>query len=94
MGAARNLLKRRAKTGMKHYLQHGRGGDWVDHVNGMLDRVIRTGGVFQLWGHSWELDEKQQWDALDRVLERIAREAKASRVSLMTNGQLVETYRK
>ncbi len=30
-----------------------------------------SGGAFHLWGHSWELDQHELWDALDRFLGRL-----------------------
>jgi DNA-binding transcriptional MerR regulator len=32
----------------------------------------REGGVFHLWGHSWEVDARGDWHRLERVLEHIA----------------------
>jgi peptidoglycan/xylan/chitin deacetylase (PgdA/CDA1 family) len=33
--------------------------------------LARAHGVFHLWGHSWELQERGLWDLLDRVLARV-----------------------
>ena len=62
-------------------------GDFVI-VDQFIDRTIARGGVFQLWGHSWELEDHQQWEHLDRVLALLAEHAAAGRVQLMTNGEL------
>jgi peptidoglycan/xylan/chitin deacetylase (PgdA/CDA1 family) len=32
---------------------------------------LQSGGYFHLWGHSWELDEHDLWDELDRFLGRL-----------------------
>lgn len=48
------------------------GSDWVRTAEVMLDRVIRCGGVFHLWGHSWEIDQMDQWDNLERVFAILA----------------------
>ena len=34
----------------------------------LLNVVRRRGGVFHLWGHSWELEQTAQWQRLDAVL--------------------------
>jgi peptidoglycan/xylan/chitin deacetylase (PgdA/CDA1 family) len=34
----------------------------------LLERVAERGGLFHLWGHSWEIDELGLWDVLDRFL--------------------------
>lgn len=38
----------------------------------LFDRVLESGGVFHLWGHSWEVDRRNDWEALGRVLEYIS----------------------
>jgi peptidoglycan/xylan/chitin deacetylase (PgdA/CDA1 family) len=34
----------------------------------LLDHVLGRGGVFHLWGHSWELDDNGLWPVLERFL--------------------------
>ena len=53
----------------------------------MLDSILPNGGVFHLWGHSWEIERHGLWGAVERVLGVIRGRAEASYV---TNGQLVE----
>jgi len=36
-----------------------------------LDFVINNGGIWHLWGHSWEIQENDDWDKLERVLRHI-----------------------
>lgn len=47
-------------------------GDWTHVAFRLLERAVRRGGVFHLWGHSWEIEERQQWRALDDVLSLMA----------------------
>lgn len=81
-----------------------RGGAWRDRARALglcvthpslaarLERLLRLalerGGVFHLWGHSWELDEHGLWSELERFLRLanglVAREARC------TNGAVVE----
>ncbi len=51
----------------------------------LFDTVLETGGVFHLWGHSWELDGRRDWERLDRVLDYIAGR---SDVRYVANGEL------
>jgi peptidoglycan/xylan/chitin deacetylase (PgdA/CDA1 family) len=46
--------------------------------HGLLDRLYRAaelclcrGGCFHIWGHSWELNEYDLWDELDRFLAHL-----------------------
>lgn len=34
--------------------------------------VMQIGGIFHLWGHSWEVDKNNDWQRLERVLEYIS----------------------
>jgi peptidoglycan-N-acetylglucosamine deacetylase len=38
----------------------------------LFDQTLRSGGVFHLWGHSWEIDAHGDWDRLRRVFAYIA----------------------
>jgi peptidoglycan-N-acetylglucosamine deacetylase len=42
--------------------------NWDRLAMAMFDRVRERGGVFHLWGHSWEIDAHEDWLRLDRVL--------------------------
>ena len=46
---------------------------WDEWAIGLFEQVLAFGGVFHLWGHSWELQERHDWDRLERVLAHIAR---------------------
>jgi peptidoglycan/xylan/chitin deacetylase (PgdA/CDA1 family) len=46
--------------------------DLEARIDLLLVRAIAHGGVFHLWGHSWELQEQRAWELLDRVLGRVA----------------------
>lgn len=60
--------------------------DWAALAVELFDRVRAGGGVFHLWGHSWEIDRLGQWDRLIRVLDHIAGHPE---VSYTTNGGLL-----
>jgi len=34
---------------------------------GMLNRILKRGGIFHLWGHSWEIEERGLWPLLERL---------------------------
>ena len=46
--------------------------NWDRLAMHLFDRVLEVGGVFHLWGHSWEVAERGQWGELQRVCEYIA----------------------
>lgn len=46
---------------------------WDELAIHLFDSILRDGGVFHLWGHSWQLEARRDWGPLERVLEHIAR---------------------
>lgn len=55
-------------------------------LQAMLDAVLRSGGVFHLWGHSYELDEFDGWHLLERFLHYAAKRIPQS--DRVSNGAL------
>jgi len=45
---------------------------WVDLAKILFDSVQRNGGIWHLYGHSWEIDEFKLWDELAEVLDYVA----------------------
>jgi peptidoglycan/xylan/chitin deacetylase (PgdA/CDA1 family) len=76
--------------GMYDYFATHRGAnDWEMHFLHGLARVTSRGGVAHLYLHSWEIEERQEWDKLRRVLAAIAAEPTLERVS---NGDLFRLW--
>ncbi len=55
-----------------------------------LDFVVDNGGVWHLWGHSWEIDNHDDWGRLEGVLRRIS--ALPERVTRVNNSQLIRMW--
>jgi hypothetical protein len=92
-GFAKNFIKRRAFRNFWSYVIYARSTDWVTQARRLLGRAIDAGGVFHLWGHSWELEQKGQWNRLDEVLRLMSEAAAHQNVAVMTNGQLCQMVR-
>lgn len=58
---------------------------WENLAKAMFDRMQKTGGVFHLWGHSWEIDAHGDWEKLESVLSYIFNH---DNVTYVTNGEL------
>jgi peptidoglycan/xylan/chitin deacetylase (PgdA/CDA1 family) len=67
----RNVLKRKGRN-LWLYLTHGRNPDWLKLAERLLATTIARGGVFHLWGHSWEIEEHKQWSQLEDVLKMMS----------------------
>jgi len=59
--------------------------NWDELAIAWFDLCLRDGGVFHLWGHSWEVDARGDWARLNRVLEYIGGRPG---VRYLTNGEL------
>jgi peptidoglycan/xylan/chitin deacetylase (PgdA/CDA1 family) len=59
--------------------------DWEIRAKLLFDKVLREGGIFHLWGHSWELEQNNEWEKLDRVLQYLAHRKD---VLYITNGRI------
>jgi hypothetical protein len=67
----KNTVKRAAYSGLWRYIVHGGDPDWLHLAESLLALVLQRGGVFHLWGHSWEIQEQQQWKRLEDILALI-----------------------
>jgi peptidoglycan-N-acetylglucosamine deacetylase len=84
---AKNAVRRRSVSNLWRYIRHGAtSSDWGGLAERLLDRAARIGGLFHLWGHSWEIEETAQWQRLEEVLAMLGRYAGAGRT--LTNGEV------
>lgn len=51
----------------------------------MFDKIKNEGGIFHLWGHSWEIEKNNDWDRLENVFKYIGNN---SNVVYATNQEL------
>jgi peptidoglycan/xylan/chitin deacetylase (PgdA/CDA1 family) len=58
-----------------------------DRARDLLVRAIASGGMFHLWGHSWELEEQDLWDELEAFFE-LARD-RVPRDQRVDNAELI-----
>jgi peptidoglycan-N-acetylglucosamine deacetylase len=47
--------------------------DWVELAKATFDRVLQDGGVWHLYGHSWEIEELNLWGDLAIVLGYVSK---------------------
>ncbi len=68
----RNFAKRLRLRNACTYLKHAGSSNWISAAASTLAAAAKSGGVFHLWGHFWEIDETEQWSALEQVLACMA----------------------
>lgn len=69
----RHALKEGNFSGIGSWLRLGTPATVTAMAERAMQRLASEGGVFHLWGHSWELDECQLWPLLDQVLAIIGK---------------------
>lgn len=47
--------------------------NWVDLGKRFFDLVLKNGGVWHLYGHSWAIDNENLWDQLKELLDYVSR---------------------
>lgn len=60
--------------------------DWEIRAKLLFDLALKKGGIYHLWGHSWEIDENQEWPKLERVLSYLSNRQD---VHYMTNAEAI-----
>ena len=64
--------------------------DWERRAKMLFDLALKRGGVYHIYGHSAELEEKKEWAKTERVLKYLShREG----VKYMTNGEVIEYWK-
>lgn len=58
---------------------------WDSLGRAMFDHVSMTGGIFHIWGHSWEIDQHNDWDRLEGMFRYLSTRPG---VRYVTNGEL------
>lgn len=47
--------------------------NWVELGKRLFDAVLRDGGIWHLYGHSWEIEDLGLWDGLGEILDYVCR---------------------
>lgn len=69
-----------------YLVRASRASDWTRVAQLLLRHALRHGGIWHLWGHSWEIDVLGLWGPLEEVVAEAGRSVQALK---MTNHQVV-----
>jgi len=83
----RNLLKRGSPQDLIRYIRRFANSSWVEIAKMTFDLVQEYGGVWHLYGHSWEIERHALWQQLCEVLDYVSYK---STVLYLTNQQVLE----
>lgn len=65
--------------------------NWESRAKLLFDHFLNEGGIYHLWGHSWEIDKKNDWGRLERVLQYISGK---HGIEYRTNGEILESTKR
>lgn len=84
----RNAARRLRPFNWLTYLLHAHGRTLCQASESLVKTADANGGVFHLWGHSWELEAERLWPTLDNILRLLQDSGAAFR--LVTNSGLCQ----
>jgi len=61
--------------------------DWKSLAKRMFDYIVTNGGIWHLWGHSWEIEKLGLWEELEEVFTYICN---ADNVQYLSNFQAMK----
>jgi peptidoglycan/xylan/chitin deacetylase (PgdA/CDA1 family) len=64
---------------------------WAEIAQCFFEEMLEKGGVWHLWGHSWEIEEYNLWSDLRTVLDTVANRES---VTYLTNSEVIENVTK
>jgi hypothetical protein len=68
----KNVARARKMEGVPvFFAQMTRLGNWIELGKRLFDSVLQNGGIWHLWGHSWEIDELGLWKDLEEMLDYV-----------------------
>jgi peptidoglycan-N-acetylglucosamine deacetylase len=86
----RNLTRSGNWRGAVRYLTQFAGTDgWVKLGKKLFDLVLKRGGVWHLYGHSWEIENLGLWDDLRQILDYVSGREE---IMYIPNGELLGSF--
>jgi peptidoglycan-N-acetylglucosamine deacetylase len=68
----KHLLKRQRIMNLLSWLQNGAPVNLLKVLDEKIKQIDLEGGVFHLWGHSWEIEECNLWNQLEMLLKHLS----------------------
>ena len=87
IGYVRDLVRARNVSGLWRFTTELSGiRSWLELGKLLFGQVLEQGGIWHLYGHSWEIEELGLWSEVSELLDHVARH---DRVLYVTNSQVL-----
>jgi peptidoglycan/xylan/chitin deacetylase (PgdA/CDA1 family) len=63
---------------------------WLALTKNLIKSAEKEGGVFHLWGHSWEIEKYGLWGDLEKILKYLSQRPDSV---FLTNSEVIEYYK-
>jgi peptidoglycan/xylan/chitin deacetylase (PgdA/CDA1 family) len=80
---------RTVETWQSCLVQMIRLGSWLELGKKLFDAMLENGGIWHLYGHSWEIERLALWDDLGQILDYVCRR---DGVTYVPNGALLRPH--
>ena len=60
---------------------------WNNFAEEYFRSVVKNGGQFHLWGHSWEIEKYGMWQDLEKFFKFVSQQKD---ISFLTNSEFIE----
>jgi len=84
-----SAIKRRDWEGLLKIYKNISNPTFYKLLQSIFKEVISSGGVFHLWGHSWEIEEYDLWKDLENFLKYVT---EFENLQFLTNYEVVKEY--
>jgi hypothetical protein len=75
----KNIARARKLEGLQVCLAHViKLGNWLELGKRLFDSVLQNGGIWHLYGHSWEIEELGLWKDLEEMLDYVCKREEAT----------------
>lgn len=70
-----HLIKRRKWGNLVHWLRASGSSSLEKLTEHYIAKILKHGGSFHLWGHSWEIAENNLWEQLENIFKLLSNRA-------------------
>jgi hypothetical protein len=84
----KNAAKRGRWKNFQNYITLAHGSDLVQTADSILEKLLASGGMLHIWGHSWELEHSRLWGTLEAILKSLHRNREHCR--FVSNSELCQ----
>lgn len=80
-------LAQRGRVIKEYDLKYNSFFSWFGLAKNLFDYMQKNGGVFHIWGHSWEIEKFNMWKDLERFFKFLP---KGKDIDYLSNGEIIK----